>query len=236
MGNKLYNNILALDTAMNGCSVAVLDTNTDIYTSETKIMNRGQAEYLVPMINEILENSQTKYQEIDLIVTTIGPGAFTGLRIGLTTAKTLGVTLDKPVAGMTTLEVLAESYFKNNNNKDLDLLVLIETKRNDFYCQIFGADGSASTKAEALSQEEIEKLMDHNNFALIGDASARFLDNFNGNIKYLDGYDLPDPKVMIDMAISRYSKKEHVNMPEPLYLRGADVSKPKRPQRTIAEK
>lgn len=228
--------ILAFDTAMMGCSVAVLDTETGNTVSDIRDMERGQAEALVPMIQELLQKAHTAFHQLDLIAVTIGPGAFTGVRIGLSTALAFGVSLGKPVIGLTTLEVLAARYFEENKPGDNEqLYVLIETKRKDFYMQIFSSDALPVTEPQAATYEEIaDNMQGSHDIVLIGDACERFLAACSkDNVRFVEGYNLPDPSVMAAMALQKYEISSVIS-PEPLYLREADVSRPKKSGRVLA--
>lgn len=225
--------VLAFDTALFSCSVALYDAEVELcVASEQTKMMRGQAEALVPMVQSILEKAGAAFSDVDLISTTVGPGAFTGLRIALSTAQGFSLALKKPVIGVSTLEILAAQYFSANELPENHLLcVLIETKRQDYYCQFFNADGSEFTKPEALSGEAVRDIHDAQNVVYTGDATGRFADR---DTNVCDGYDFPDPCVVASMGFEKYKKNE-VQPLEPLYLRGADVSVSKKIQRVILE-
>jgi len=121
--------ILSFDVSVTGCAVGLLNTNTDDFKQERLETDRGQAEILIPMIADIVKASQTLMKDIDAIAVTRGPGSFTGVRIGLATARSLGLALNIPVYGFSTLDVLA----KFDGSKSL---YLIDTKRGDFYGQV----------------------------------------------------------------------------------------------------
>lgn len=224
--------VLALDTALFGCSVALFDAHTNVCTSEQERMSRGQAELLVPMVQRVLEKAGAEFSEIDLIATTIGPGAFTGLRIGLSTAQGFALALDKPVAGVSTLDALAAQFFGTEALAAGQILgVLIETKRQDYYCQFFNADGTPRTQPQALSGEAVRAAADGQDVVYIGDALGRFAQD-GDNVK--EGYDLPDPQVIAALGLADY-QAGRAKPPEPLYLRDADVSTPKKEQRVILQ-
>lgn len=228
--------VLAFDTALFGCSVAVLDTETNTITQDSRAMARGQAEVLVPMADAVLKKSETEYADLGVIATTIGPGAFTGLRIGLSTARALGLSLDKPVIGLTTLEILAAQYHAVKSLPEGTVLaILLETKRKDFYMQIFGNE---ETAPEALAQNDIYQKLKGKEAVFIGDALERFREASGKEIdpswSFVDGYELIDTGFMARLAAKRYGDGD-VSKAEPLYLRGADVSKPKRKPREIVK-
>ena len=101
--------VLALDTCLSSCSVAVLDgERTLAWASEP--MERGHQERLAPLAREVMERAGLAFSDLDRIAVTLGPGSFTGLRVGLAFAKGLGLALDRPVIGLGCLEVLAAPY------------------------------------------------------------------------------------------------------------------------------
>ena len=181
--------ILAIDTAMNGCSVCVYDAVSKVSLSKIiENMPRGQAEKLMPMIVTALERAKggkVEFNDIDMIAVTCGPGAFTGLRIGLSTAKALAMVLDIPVIGVETFDALLAS-FKNmrleergeskgkdkgkGKGEDEDdvfssgayshYAVLIETKRKDYYSKVFGFDGSVFSPGASRNLDEVCALIE----------------------------------------------------------------------------
>lgn len=126
--------ILALDVAIRGCGVAILDSATGACTSLFEETDRGQAERLIPMIDEVIHKAGISINEIDRIAVTKGPGSFTGVRIGLSAAAALGLALSIPVLGFSTLELVLEQ-----NGAIPNALALIDTKRGDFYGQTQGS-------------------------------------------------------------------------------------------------
>jgi tRNA threonylcarbamoyladenosine biosynthesis protein TsaB len=230
--------VLALDTAMNGCAAGVLDTDSEECVALVEPMARGQAEKLVPLIQKTLTRAQLDFSDLGLISTTVGPGAFTGLRIGLSTARALGLALNIPVVGVTTLHVLAAAYFAQHQH-DKNVLVLIETKRTDFYGQLFDADGSALSEPFALSAEVIAKLHLGQDCVIIGDANARFLtlldEGQKARVQAVEGFEIPDPAFIAVIGHALHENGDTDCPAEPLYLRDADVSQSKRVQRTIEE-
>ena len=101
-------NLLAIDTALEACSVGVaVDGGSPVFVSET--IGRGHAERLFGMISAAMEQAGIGYAALDRIAVTIGPGSFTGIRVGIAAARGLALVTGCPVAGIGTLAVLAES-------------------------------------------------------------------------------------------------------------------------------
>lgn len=240
--------ILAFDTAMSSCSVAYACLGTGIFHEKVIPMTRGQAETLVPMIDEIMQEAGVAYESLDAIATTVGPGAFTGLRIGLSTARALGMALDIDVYGFSTLDLITQRFIRareaaqGHDIESRPILVVLETKRNDYYTQLYAANGSAVTEALALNIDQIYSVLSGSNLPdksimVIGDAVGRFEKesrkynegDFAYKLIHCNEYCLPDPADMVRML-----DRGHKALPaEPLYLREADVSKAKKKYRTI---
>jgi tRNA threonylcarbamoyladenosine biosynthesis protein TsaB len=230
--------ILAFDTALGGCSVAVVDTETGKAVSDVRPMARGQSEQLVPMVQHVIERSGVQFSDLDLIATTVGPGAFTGLRIGLSAARSFGLALDRPVDGILTTEVIATHFFAQNAEEGRDLLVIIETKREDFYAQVFSAGGEAIDEPIAAPLSVLIENYQGCTLNVCGDGLSRLQNdlgaNWPENWTGFPGFNLVDPEVMAVLVAERHAAG-NVRPADPVYLRGADVSVSTRPARTIAE-
>lgn len=232
--------ILAFDTALGGCGVAVLNTETGAVFSDLQPMTRGQSEMLVPMVDGLLQKAGIDYSQLDLIATTTGPGAFTGLRIGLSAARSFALALDIPVAGVTTTDVIARTFFHDNKGKDgKPLLVVMETKRTDLYFQMFSAQGEAAGNAGVISIDQLLVRFGDLAVTLCGDGVGRvretLADNWPAQWVFADGYALPDPVFLARLGHEQ-AVAGRLQPADPLYLRDADVSVSTRPVRVIADK
>ncbi len=134
-------NVLGLDTATTGCSAAVWSSG-GIIAHRFEEMDRGQAERLNPMIGEVMAVSGLTYGDLDAIAVTIGPGAFTGLRIGLAAARAIGLASSIPVIGITTFAALA-GVVPKEEAVDRKLLVAVNGKRKDVFVEIFDDKGQS---------------------------------------------------------------------------------------------
>ena len=209
---------------MSGCSACVFDAQSGQAFVRSEDMPRGQAQHLIPMVEDVMGQAGCGYEALEAIVTTNGPGAFTGLRIGLSSAKAFAQALAIPVFGITTLQALALAYAPDAGG---EFCVLVETRREEFYAQRFGADGAALEDARLARAEEIAP----DGVVFIGDGAARFK-GLNAAAETIEGFELPDPEVMArSLATNPALFSEN---PAALYLRGADVSASKRSQRRIA--
>ncbi|GEO81199.1 tRNA (adenosine(37)-N6)-threonylcarbamoyltransferase complex dimerization subunit type 1 TsaB [Pararhodospirillum oryzae] len=207
---------LALDTALAACSVAV--TLPDGRASARTIpMERGQAEALVPLIASVLEEAGLEPAAVGRIAVTVGPGSFTGLRVGLATARGLGLALGCPVEGITVGEALADAVL--DEAPDACVLVLIDSRRGDLFAQTFqGRDAHGLPRPlddpRALPPDAARAAATQAGILLVGDGVAR-LDLGEA------GPALPDPVRVARLAGRRPA--DAVRPPVPLYLRPPDA-------------
>jgi tRNA threonylcarbamoyl adenosine modification protein YeaZ len=95
--------VLAIDTALEACSAAVLDSGRGgITASETVAMTRGHAEAVMPLIARVMDLADVEFAELDRIAVTTGPGSFTGLRVGISAARGIALAAGKPAIGLST--------------------------------------------------------------------------------------------------------------------------------------
>jgi tRNA threonylcarbamoyladenosine biosynthesis protein TsaB len=128
--------ILSLDTAMAACSAAVVDTDHALPLAEAfQPMERGHAEALAPLVAEVLRASGLTFSEIDRIAVTTGPGTFTGVRIGLSFARGLGLARGIPVIGIDSLTAIAANEPANS-----PLLVVADARNGEVYAACFDSE------------------------------------------------------------------------------------------------
>ena len=128
--------ILSLDTAMAACSAAVVDTDHPLPLAEAyQPMERGHAEALAPMVSEVLRAAGLSMAELDRIAVTIGPGTFTGVRIGLSFARGLGLARGIPVIGIDSLSAIAA-----NEKASAPLLVVSDARNGEVYASSFDSE------------------------------------------------------------------------------------------------
>ncbi len=227
--------VLAFDTALNGCAVCVYHAEgAEIRLFETE---REQAARLVPLIQEAMESCGVSFSDLGLIVTSIGPGSFTGLRISLSTARAFGLSLGIPVHGLNSMAVMAASCSIEGDKADK--LVLLETKRSDYYAQLYSPMGEPLNGPACLTFDSAFALY-NDGLVLCGDAVERFAEEAAGRAPMDPAKRRPrrllDPATLARMGLLDYERQGgRVSKPEPLYLRGADVSVSNKIQRIIEE-
>ena len=132
--------VLAIDTALEACSVALLDTaRADATVHESLAMQRGHAEALMPLIARVLDRARVDFDSIDRIAVTTGPGSFTGLRVGISAARGIALAVGKPAIGLTTLAAYAAPFIAADDT--LPVVVAIDARHDHVYLQVFGPGG-----------------------------------------------------------------------------------------------
>src|SRR5689334_8791623 len=146
--------ILAIDTALDACAAAVLDTSAGkLIAQESEGMKRGHAEALMPMIARVMKASGVPFVALDRIAVTTGPGSFTGLRVGLSAARGIGLAAGKPVVGLTTLMAFAAPIVSRNG--DHAVISAIDARHDQLYFQVVGGDGSPLIRPRVGPIEEV---------------------------------------------------------------------------------
>lgn len=225
--------VLAIDSALGGCVVAVLDPASGATWMRTLETGREQAAKLMPMVQDVVADTGLEFKNIGLIATTIGPGSFTGLRIGLSAARTLGLALSVPVQGVDSFAVMARSCARVGDTHGY--AVVLETKRADFYFEMLGADFVPLSKPSCATAADILAQSRDRGMILCGDASDRLIAEMGEN-PFTEVRDriLPDPVALAQAGLRAFmAGNGRAEKPEPLYLRGADVSMSNKKQRIL---
>jgi tRNA threonylcarbamoyladenosine biosynthesis protein TsaB len=131
--------VLAIDTALEACSAAVLDPGGGITASESLAMTRGHAETLMPLIARVMNGAGLEFAQLDRIAVTTGPGSFTGLRVGISAARGIALAAGKPAVGLSTLAALAAPLIATDDGTQV--VAAIDARHEHIYLQVFGVNG-----------------------------------------------------------------------------------------------
>ncbi len=209
--------LLALDTSTGPCSVALLRDGA-LHLQLREEGKIQQARRLVPMIEEALAQAGIWYQDLSGIVTTVGPGSFTGLRVGLATARAIGLAANLPVQGVTTLAAQAYAA-KTPNPATPYILSLINAGKKEAYYQWFSCEGEFTALdkpllggAEAIVQALAQRSSVAAGFTSILADSALFF--FQA---------APVQPEAAAAGLLAYHHPECCCPPEPLYIRPPDA-------------
>lgn len=200
--------ILSLDCAGPACGVCVWQ-NGHVLTANNEAMQRGQDARLMPMILATLEQASIGFADLDRIAVTRGPGSFTGLRVGLATARGLSLAAQKPVIGINRFSIYhhaRRTYATPHTGENI--LVVLDSKRAEFFCQFF-PDLAPPHEPALMDQQQIDEFISkHPDCVVIGDTQNMDIDvtAIAAELAAVADPDAPDFR------------------PSPLYLRAPDVT------------
>ena len=143
--------ILAFDTCFDGCSVCVAELRDAAVVALSSRMERfetGHAERLIPMVGEAMEEARVAFGDLDRIAVTVGPGTFTGTRIGIAAARSLALATSAPTVGVSSLAVMAEVASRTIDAETL--AVVTDARRGEVYAQLFSGRGDRNADSEPL--------------------------------------------------------------------------------------
>lgn len=173
--------ILAVDTSSKICAVAILEDNKVI--DEIKLDNgKTHSENLMPIIKEILDKNNLTLKDMNLIAVSVGPGSFTGIRIGIATIKPMAEVYNLPVASVTSLETLARNI--ENEEEDFTIISLIDARNNQVYAGFF--DTEYNLKEDEIAEdidEVLKKAGKYSKIIFVGDGAIIHKEKIEENLK-----------------------------------------------------
>lgn len=224
--------ILNIETTTTACSVA-LSKDGHCWIVRESSDKANHAERLTLFIEEIFEQAQLSIKDIDAVAVSKGPGSYTGLRIGMSTAKGICYTLDKPLIAVDTLQALAAgAQFVAPKAKSPVFVSLIDARRMDAYAAWYDKN-LAIVKAPfftTLTAESLQALeQDYDAIILAGDAVEKAKPLFEQDSVLFSPVVWPSARYMSPLAEALWAQKafEDVAYIEPFYLKKPNITKAK---------
>lgn len=215
--------VLIVDTALGACTAGVVEDGR-VLGLRFELMTKGHQERLAGMARDAVADAGGGFDALDRIGVTVGPGSFTGLRVGMAFAQGLGAALDRPVVGLSTLDALAASIEPAGL-----VAAVIDARRGQVYARLF-RDGVALGEAEALSLETAtDRILAAEDAipTLVGSGalllSETFPDQFSDVV--LKPLPAPTPEALARLTAAA---DPATALPRPLYLRAPDATPPSR--------
>jgi tRNA threonylcarbamoyladenosine biosynthesis protein TsaB len=231
-------NILAFDTCFDACSVAVRKAGSGEIITRRKLIRRGHAEALLPMIEQAMQAAGLKFDELERIAATHGPGTFTGARVGMSAALGFALAHKLPVVTYSSLQLVARAAIAALSSEQLaeldGILVARDAKRDSVYLEMTDTKGavlappallSISAARDWIADRRLFGLGSGVGLLLSGHTDVRPSDVVTWELEPPPGIDEPDARYMLEDAQSR-APIEH---PRPLYLRPPDAMPSSRP-------
>lgn len=214
--------LLVIDTALGACTAAVFEDGRPM-AAHFEPMTKGHQERLGGLVRDVMAEAGGGFDSLDRIGVTVGPGSFTGLRVGLAFAQGLGAALDRPVIGLSALDALAASL----DDASGPVAALIDARRGQVYARLF-ANGAPMGPDEALSLEEAARRIAEigADVGLVGNGAAVLAEAFP-DLKFArrDDRVAPSPEALARLATAA---DPATHPPRPLYLRAPDATPPSR--------
>ena len=163
-------NILAFDTSTKKFSISILKNNK-VVLNLTKILNKTYSKFLIPILKKSLEKSKLDIKEINYILISLGPGSFTGVRIGIAAAKGLGIPHKINISGFNNMDILVNSI--DNNIKEKRIVTIIKSKKSDYYFQVFDSKKKPIKKISFFSIKNLPKFFFNKKTVFSGDLKKK---------------------------------------------------------------
>ncbi|SDR50353.1 tRNA threonylcarbamoyl adenosine modification protein YeaZ [Rhizobiales bacterium GAS191] len=219
--------VLALDTALAACSVCLFDAERDkVLASESVLIGKGHAEALLPMLERVVAKLDAGWQGIGRFGVVVGPGSYTGLRVGISAARAAALATGRPAVGITTLAAFAAPLVAVSEG--VPIAVAIDARHGNLFFQIFSPEGRPSEDPAALSLDEAVARIGERQVHLVGSGASALqagLSRAGFAAKSSTVEAAPDIVSVAKLAVSSHPR---LAPPDPLYIKGADA-------RTLAE-
>jgi len=226
--------ILQIETATASCSVALANEGEVLALKQLAGRN-VHAEMITLFIDEVITSAGIKFENLDAVAVSSGPGSYTGLRIGVSTAKGLCYALGKPLIAVETLEAMASGLANRQGYREDSSILLcpmIDARRMEVYTAVFKADGGRvrPTAAEIIDEHSFADLLQDTKILFFGDGAEKCRETLGKNH---NAFFLPDfvnsAADLTKKAFEKFSRKEFEDVAyfEPYYLKDFIAGKKK---------
>ena len=210
--------ILNIETSTTNCSVAIFNDSNLIEFAEENTEDYSHSKSLHVFIDSILKKSKISPKDLSAISVSKGPGSYTGLRIGVASAKGLCFALDIPLISIETLKILSQNILNKGT-----VIPCLDAKRMEVYSAVFDINNNMirDTKAEIISENSFQKYLNKNQAYFIGNANEKLKTIItNKNAKFIDNY-FPSARQMGVLSFNKFknNKFEDLDNFEPFYLK-----------------
>ncbi len=210
--------ILNIETSTTNCSVAIFNDLNLIEFAEVNTGDYSHSKSLHVFIDSILKKSKISPKDLSAISVSKGPGSYTGLRIGVASAKGLCFALDIPLISIETLKILSQNILNKGT-----VIPCLDARRMEVYSAVFDIDNKMirDTRAEIINENSFEEYLEENDVYFIGNANEKLKKIItNKNAKFIDNH-FPSAKQMGLLSFNKFKSNsfEDLNNFEPFYLK-----------------
>jgi tRNA threonylcarbamoyladenosine biosynthesis protein TsaB len=213
--------VLAIDTALSACSVCVLQAGAEPLAQETILMDRGHAEALLPMIDRVASQVEGGFASLDRVAVTVGPGSYTGLRIGIAAARAIGLAAGIPVVGVATLSAFLAPLMAGKGSGVL--AAAVDAKHGQIYVQVIAAGGRTIIAPSLMAVRDVVRLLGSGPVSVSGSGSPLLAgEAWSHGIETHVAEASLAPDVAWVARLGGLADPAQA-LPKPLYLRGPDA-------------
>ena len=220
--------LLNLETATTNCSVSIAKNGKLLFLKELNSDSYSHAEQLNNFIQEALDGAFLSFSDLDAVAVSKGPGSYTGLRIGVSTAKGLCFSLDIPLIAIATLESMAHQIKRENQDF---VIPVLDARRMEIYSVVFDAnlDEVRGTKAEIINKETFQEYIDQGQVHIIGNGAEKCKGILKHSNLSFDSSIVPSAKNMCQLSFEKFkvAAMEDIAYFEPYYLKDFLILKKK---------
>ncbi|MDN5205081.1 tRNA (adenosine(37)-N6)-threonylcarbamoyltransferase complex dimerization subunit type 1 TsaB [Fulvivirgaceae bacterium BMA10] len=222
--------ILSIETATRVCSVALHQEGV-LLASQELFLEKSHSGLLTQLIQEVTTNCDMSLSDLDAVAISKGPGSYTGLRIGTSTAKGLCYGLDIPLIGIDTLQAMGFGMRRFNVNDAL-LCPMIDARRMEVYCLVMDSSGELKEKTQAriIDESSFSEYLDNRKMIFFGDGAHKGVKLWGDrpNVQYIKDI-FPSAIYVGHLAYECYQKEHFEDLAyfEPFYLKDFRAIKPK---------
>ena len=214
--------VLAIDCALDACSAAVLDSAAGaIVASQSRIMARGHAEAVMPLVARVMDEAAVEFSALGRVAVTVGPGSFTGLRVGIAAARGIALAAGKPAVGLSTLTAYAAPHMATDET--VQVVAAIDARHAHVYLQVFGLGGRTHTAPRLSPLAEAVRAAAAVRSCIVGSAAQSVvagLSDTDPGPTAVDARPAPDIAWVARMGAVVAEAK---SPPKPQYLRAPDA-------------
>ncbi|AFD07613.1 tRNA (adenosine(37)-N6)-threonylcarbamoyltransferase complex dimerization subunit type 1 TsaB [Solitalea canadensis] len=224
--------ILSLETATACCSVA-LSENDSIISYKEETSPNIHAGSLTLFIEEVMKTPGKQLTDVDAIAVSMGPGSYTGLRIGVSTAKGLCYSLDKPLIAVNTLKAMAKGFqLTINSNKTTLLCPMIDARRMEVFTAIFDQqlDEVIPTSAVIIDASSFSDILNDKQITFFGNGAEKCSSILTSTHALFDNGSYNSARFIAPLAFEKFLRNEFENVAyfEPFYLKDFVSTQPKK--------
>ncbi|MFZ1808302.1 MAG: tRNA (adenosine(37)-N6)-threonylcarbamoyltransferase complex dimerization subunit type 1 TsaB [Cyclobacteriaceae bacterium] len=221
--------ILSLETASTVCSVALHD-NGVIKASSHLYISQSASSQLAVMVDELLKRCELKPNQLSAVAVSEGPGSYTGLRIGVASAKGLCYTLDIPLIAVNTLEALVQKVTTQFSDEVI-LCPMLDARRMEVYCLLANNKGAVlePTQAKVIDESSFADVLSKNKMIFFGNGAAKCKEVITSpNAIFLSDI-VPSAEQIGELAFKKFQSEQFEDLAdfEPFYLKDFLIKKPK---------